>query len=42
MVQLFCDRCGEEWEYTGDRPTGTFVECPQCEYDVRITEEDQP
>ncbi len=38
MVALFCDNCGEKWEYTGDKPTGAYVDCPQCGHDVEISE----
>lgn len=40
MVEAFCDRCGEKWEYTGDRPPGTYIECPQCKANVEVPAEE--
>ena len=34
MVQLKCQRCGKEWNYTGN---GTwFTSCPGCKTSVKI------
>lgn len=36
MVTIVCDQCGNKWDYTGDRPEGTYVDCPECGYRVEI------
>ena len=36
MVKLKCQRCGREWEYTGDKKF--YTSCPDCKTSVKINE----
>lgn len=42
MALEVCESCGERWERTGERPAGSFVDCPACESPVRITDVNPP
>lgn len=40
MVELECQNCDYIWEYTGDKAAGTYTNCPQCYYKVRVVEDE--
>jgi len=38
MPELECDKCGYEWEYTGEMHWAT---CPRCKSSVKVNQGEQ-
>jgi len=39
MVQIKCQRCGHEWDYTGEKDPSSkssFTNCPNCMVKVNL------
>lgn len=39
MTDIECGNCGHEWTYTGEKPAGTYTNCPTCMHKVQIPDD---